>query len=726
MQGLLCALVMVADSGQAAQALAPASDRAPAAPTAPDAGAAPDAIVVTARRGAAALPPESELGGRAIETLHAYDIGEVLRRTAQLRALGEDPLVIVNGRRVADPGIFSNFPPDALERVEVLPRAAGARYGGDPRRRVVNIVLQPRYASRDGEAEAKAPSAGGASDLGLDIRQGSIAGIDVTQFGVQASRASALRAAARPVYRRAHPGTDAVTLRPSSRTLGGNLALTRALGRWSSSLHLVTQLQWSGATLLSGDRRVQSRTATQSLSVTAGLTGDWAGWSIQSTLSGEAGGSRLSDLGSTRSTRQSLTAALSANRTLFTLPAGAASVSLSAQTSLSRSRTRIDAGAAERPLTARDAEQSGTVSLPIWRTPPTGRRPGLARLFGTLTASLGGTLRQSDAGRGQGLNAGLSWAPLDRLSWTADWARATDSVPVTERFAPVYRGTPITVLDLTTGQSALVVPILGGTPGLRAPRFERRALSLSAGPFGRSAALAGISLQQSEEIDSIGPLPAVTAELERAFADRFQRDAAGRLVALDQRPINLALVSADSLGTNLSLGVPIGKAMPDGSRGTLRLTVNNSLQLRSLMTVHPGLPQMDRLAGDGGGAARHQLELNLDGQLGRWGLNMAAHWRGGYRVRRENGRNSPGDLRIAALGTVDLRLNYRLERALRRKGEGGSARRAGNLLFDLEIANLFDARPAARLEDGAPAPGYGHDDQDPLGRTIRLSVKGRF
>jgi hypothetical protein len=45
---------------------------------------------------------------------------------------------------------------------------------------------------------------------------------------------------------------------------------------------------------------------------------------------------------------------------------------------------------------------------------------------------------------------------------------------------------------------------------------------------------------------------------------------------------------------------------------------------------------------------------------------------------------------------------------------------------ELEIANLFDARPKARLGDGRPAPGYGRDDQDPLGRTVQLSLKRRF
>jgi hypothetical protein len=46
--------------------------------------------------------------------------------------------------------------------------------------------------------------------------------------------------------------------------------------------------------------------------------------------------------------------------------------------------------------------------------------------------------------------------------------------------------------------------------------------------------------------------------------------------------------------------------------------------------------------------------------------------------------------------------------------------------MNLEIENLFDARPGARLGDNSPAPGYGRDIQDPVGRTVRLTLQRRF
>jgi len=58
--------------------------------------------------------------------------------------------------------------------------------------------------------------------------------------------------------------------------------------------------------------------------------------------------------------------------------------------------------------------------------------------------------------------------------------------------------------------------------------------------------------------------------------------------------------------------------------------------------------------------------------------------------------------------------------------EEGARRRHDGLRLELEVENLFDSRPEARLGDGRPALGYGRNAQDPLGRTLRLTVSRRF
>lgn len=723
MQWFPCALAAFATGGQSTGAVFVPDSSAPTGQNAP-APKTNDDIVVIGRRGAAAVPPETEMDADEIDALGAYDIGEVIDRVAQTKALGDDPVVIVNGQRVADPGVFSRFPPDALVRVEVLPREAGARYGGDPSRRVVNIVLQRRFRSRDGQFEANAATAGGTSHLAGDVRQGAISGNNTTQFGLRASRDSALIGAERPQYIEDHPGYEAVSLRPSAEMVGANLALTRKVGSWSSSLNVQGQARSDRSVSLSGGEPIESHYTTRSLSVIGGFSGSLAGWSLQASLTGQMSTASQSGLSSTNSRQQSLAATLSATRRLFKLPAGPVVVSLSTQAS--RSRTTAETAGTRQVFPAYDVNLSGTLSIPLWRAPSPGRSSVVARALGGMSASLGGTLRQTDAGQGRGVNAGLAWVPLGKFRLTGNWSTSTDSLSDAQRFAPKYYGLPITVFDFATGQSAEVLPILGGTSDLRPPHFDRITLSALVGPFSPWNLAGSVALQQINAVDSVGPLPAVTPELEQAFPDRFQRDANGRLTVIDQRPINFDSALTESLASNLNATFLFGKAAANKRRGTLRVSINHNLQLRNVTTIYVGLPEMNRLVGDGGGVPRHQIDLQLDGRRGRWGVNTAARWRSGYRVRRDSGRDGSDDLLVSPLGTIDFKLSYALERVLRPTKDNVVPRRGEGVQLALEISNLFDTRPGGRLGDGRPAPGYGRDDQDPIGRAIRLTVRSRF
>ncbi|PXA89079.1 hypothetical protein DMC25_10085, partial [Caulobacter sp. D4A] len=55
-----------------------------------------------------------------------------------------------------------------------------------------------------------------------------------------------------------------------------------------------------------------------------------------------------------------------------------------------------------------------------------------------------------------------------------------------------------------------------------------------------------------------------------------------------------------------------------------------------------------------------------------------------------------------------------------------AARRNRGFTLTLDVDNLLDARPRASLGDGRPAPGYGRDDRDPIGRMVRIGLASRF
>ncbi|MDV3456177.1 sigma-70 family RNA polymerase sigma factor [Sphingomonas sp. HF-S4] len=54
---------------------------------------------------------------------------------------------------------------------------------------------------------------------------------------------------------------------------------------------------------------------------------------------------------------------------------------------------------------------------------------------------------------------------------------------------------------------------------------------------------------------------------------------------------------------------------------------------------------------------------------------------------------------------------------------GGSA---ANLKLSLDLRNLFDSYRRVALRDGSVPLGYRRDEIDPLGRTLRLTVRKRF
>lgn len=669
-------------------------------------------VVVAARRGSALVAPEIELGADEIDAFGAYDIGEALARISESLGFENPPIIIVNGRRVADPNAFLGFPPDALVRVEALPQQAAALYGGDPSRRVVNIVLQRTFTSRDGRATGVRPTAGGRSSIGLDGRQSSILENDTTQFGLQLGRDTALQATERPAYIQAHPDRAGSTLRPAVDSIGANVAMTRQLGDWSSSLTAAVQARRDRSGALVGGEIVESLRETRGVTLAGGLSGEAAGWSVRLNLDGAASTVKQEGLTAGRFRNLSTAANLAADRTVFDLPAGPMLVNLTGRYARFTSTADKADGRTTRSLDTMDV--GGNLSIPLSQSR-------------SSSLSLGGTLREADGARGTGVSGGLSWSLTPKLRFNGQWSRSVDAPNGQQRLAPQFYGEPRVIFDFTTGEAAEVLPLFGGNPDLKAQTTDQTMLTVSAGPFTSWSLLAGVNWRRANSTDQIGALPAYTPEVEAAFPERFRRDANGRLFEIDQRPLNIQSARSESLASSLNFNIPLGRGSP-GARGgrAVRIGLTHSWQLANVVTIRDGLPAMDRLAGDGGGASRHQLSGQVDGRYGQWGLNASARWRSGSRLRRQSGRDGPDDLRLDPFATVDLRLSYLFEQAAPPRQEGGAPRRDAGLRLELDIDNVFDARPKATLGDGRPAPGYGRDDQDPLGRTVRLTLTRRF
>ncbi|MEC7398796.1 MAG: TonB-dependent receptor plug domain-containing protein, partial [Pseudomonadota bacterium] len=131
-------------------------------------------IVVTAPRLRGQLdvdqPPIAEFNAEDIAAFGAGSIADVLEAIAPATQSGARggrgggrPVFLVNGIRVSSPREFSNYPPEAIEKVEVFPEEVAQRFGYSADQRVVNIILKNNFQAVTAEVEYAQPDRGGFS-----------------------------------------------------------------------------------------------------------------------------------------------------------------------------------------------------------------------------------------------------------------------------------------------------------------------------------------------------------------------------------------------------------------------------------------------------------------------------------------------------------------------------------------------------------------------------------
>ncbi len=677
-----------------------------------------EVIVTSRRRGDTGLTPELELGLEEIHVFGAYDVGEVVARLAETLSPDQSPIIIVNGRRIVNASDFLRFPPDALVRVEVLPPEAASLFGGDPARRVVNIVMRPRFKSRDAQLSATLPTGGGTSSVRGDLRQSEIRDDTSLQFGTQAGRTTPLWIDERPGYRVDRPDALSRTLVPSTRDLAANFSTTRPVGDWSASLSMTGNQQEVRSTVPVGDGRInQIEQTSRSLTVVGGMMGEARGWNVRAALNAQAMQSEQDGLHPRSSNYRSLVADMAADRRVAVLPAGPLRLSLSGRHEFARAVSFADDSRFTHSTLDHDVRTS--LAVPLLNS----RRQG-AMNSGDASLVLGARARagrESDAVDG-GYNATLVWTPSRRIRLNARWSTSTESPSARQRLDPLVEGLSRVLFDFRTGRAADVATFLGGNPDLRPQTSTGASIGLFLGPFTSWGIRGGSTLSRTETTDAIASLPGTTPHVEAAFPERFVRGADGDLISVDLRPVNLRLNRNEALASTLNLSVPVTPT--NGRTGSLQLGLRHSLQLSNSLVIREGFIETDRLAGDGGGLSRHQLSLTIDGRSGKWGANGSMQWRSGSRIRRNIGRDGPDDLIVDPMTTVDLRLSYLLTRST--PPEGSSPGRRDDIGLDLKIDNVFDSRPGARRGDGRIAPGYGRHDRDPIGRSVVLMITRRF
>ena len=162
-----------------------------------------------------------------------------------------------------------------------------------------------------------------------------------------------------------------------------------------------------------------------------------------------------------------------------------------------------------------------------------------------------------------------------------------------------------------------------------------------------------------------------------------------------------------------------------GGGGRLQIGVFHTVALTDKITIRDGLPELDLLNGSAtgsrGGSPRHQVELRAGVTRDGIGFRVNADWQSATTVR--GGAASTDELRFDDFATVNLRLFASLGPQFKFVREN---RWLTGTRVTLSVDNIFDNRLKVTDATGGTPLSYQPALLDPLGRTVRISVRKLF
>jgi hypothetical protein len=169
-----------------------------------------DDVVTTAARARGSvnsdIPPDLVLTPEQIQAYGASNIAELLTYleplTRSSRGRGDGPPVfLVNGRRISGFREIRGIPPEAIERMEILPEEVALEYGYRADQRVVNFVLRNNFRSTTAELTGRRPVQGGRSTTEVEGNYLSISGPSRWSMDAEHERSSPLFESERNIIR---------------------------------------------------------------------------------------------------------------------------------------------------------------------------------------------------------------------------------------------------------------------------------------------------------------------------------------------------------------------------------------------------------------------------------------------------------------------------------------------------------------------------------------------
>ncbi len=570
------------------------------------------------------IPAENVLNSRDIRATGATSISELLdsvaSQTGSARGRsGGRPIVLLNGQRISGFREIRDLPPEAIERMEILPEEVALKYGYAADQRVVNIVLRRRFNSTNVELRGRGATDGGYVAGQADAGRLVLANNTRTSINLHVDGNSPLYENERDiVLQPVESQPDEVDPRPF-RTLVGSSSTYRLTGT-----HNRTILGDVSATVNAEAERTQSRSrfgvptgtlddggteilrafpeegpltrrsTSDSFGLGTALNWQEGKWRLSSTGNADFTHSvsrtdngpdladaqaqvsagtldPLGDLGPidmlprdrSRSNRYSLSLDGTATGPLFALPAGDASATfkVAAGSTGIDSRSTRDLVTTEADLHRNSIGASANLDLPITR-----RTASIGRLTANANAAV---TELSDFGTLTSLGAGLSWAPAPRLNFNLSWTREEGAPSLQQLGDPLVETPGVAFFDFATGQTVSITTISGGNPDLRSDTRNVFKIGGHWQPFEKTDLRLRAEYVRQTIDDLQASFPAASEALEAAFPERFVREpctpepaCTGQLVSVDLRPVNFEKSRRDTFRWGFDFTKPLQSKRP--------------------------------------------------------------------------------------------------------------------------------------------------------------------
>jgi outer membrane cobalamin receptor len=579
--------VMLAGPAFAQATATPAPASTPAHVDALDEDNEVDALTVTAARslpGAVVgdIPPEQSLSPRDIRAYGVSTVSELITalepQTSSARggASGGRPVILVNGARISNFAEVRDIPTEAIARVEILPEEVALKYGYRADQKVVNLVLRRRFRATTAEGGYKFPTEQGGGDT-ADIRANVLHILRDNRFmvDVKASTQSKLYETDRDI---AQPRSDAAyrTLIPETNSWSLNTVFSRPIkngvsGTINASLDSSDSNSLLGLNTLAGGPLLrESDSVTGHLG--GGLLGAIKGWRWALTANAEisdndsstqrvTGGVGFKDTSSSTST--SADTQFDINGTLFRIPAGAISTTVSG----GFETLKLDTDSSRSGLIRSGQLSRDTGNAKInFDLPLTSVRNDILPFIGDLSLNVNlAADKLSDFGTLTTVGYGANWAPIDKVRIIASVTRDQGAPSLSQIGDPEQVTPGVQIYDFTRGESAVVSQVSGGNRNLREEEGRVIKLGLTIKPNNDLTLTTNYVNSRTEDL--ISSFPSSTSQIESAFPERFVRDASGRLVQIDVRPVNFDRRQTNELRTGFTFRKSFGPQPQPGQRG---------------------------------------------------------------------------------------------------------------------------------------------------------------